>query len=85
LKIEEAFAQALKQIRSESGLSQAELARKCGCNVMSISKLERGLTQPSLSFMLLLAKGMEADPRQLFDATLEREPEIVLPLKPSEH
>ena len=60
------------------GISQAALAETCGCDVSSISKLERGLTQPSLHFMLLLAKGLDVAAEDLLSETLNNEPEIKL-------
>ena len=79
LKLEDAFGEGLKKLRQEIGLSQNALAERCGCNVMSISKLERGLTQPSLYFFLQLAQGLEVDPEDLLHATMSNEPEVSIP------
>jgi len=62
-------------------LSQAALADICGCDVSSISKLERGQTQPSLHFMLLLAKGLDVAPEDLLEETLKNDPEIPLHIR----
>ncbi|WP_425481245.1 helix-turn-helix domain-containing protein [Coraliomargarita akajimensis] len=67
---------ALKTLREEQGLTQVALAEACRCDVSSISKLERGLTQPSLHFMLVLAKGLEVEPLLLLKQTLAQHPEI---------
>ena len=82
LKIEDAFGQALKAARTSAGLSQVDFATRCGCNVMSISKLERGLTQPSLHFMILLSKGLGIDAIQLLEATQAYNPTVHLPKTP---
>jgi len=79
LKTEEAFGKALANMRREKGVSQAGLAATCGCDVSSISKLERGLTQPSLHFFLLLAKGLGVPAQDLLEATLQNQPEIRIP------
>ncbi|WP_425603710.1 helix-turn-helix domain-containing protein [Coraliomargarita parva] len=76
MRTEEAFGTALKLVRNREGLSQAKLAAACRCDVTSISKLERGLTQPSLHFMLVLAKGLGVSPEELLSKTLENEPEL---------
>jgi transcriptional regulator with XRE-family HTH domain len=76
LKTEDAFGLALKTIRKQQDLSQVALAEACRCDVSSISKLERGLTQPSLHFMLVLAKGLDVEPSELLQLTLANEPEI---------
>lgn len=82
MKIEEAFGRALREARVSAGLSQAGLALRCGCNVMSISKLERGLTQPSLQFMILLSKGLEVEVVELLEDTLVHNPEVEMPKTP---
>lgn len=76
LKTEDAFGLALKTIRKQQDLSQVALAEACRCDVSSISKLERGLTQPSLHFMLVLAKGLGVEPAELLQRTLASAPEI---------
>jgi len=76
LKTEEAFGTALREIRQEQGLSQAALAKVCRCDVSSISKLERGLTQPSLHFMLILAEGLGVNAQELLKRTLDNGPAL---------
>lgn len=68
----------MKKLRTEMGVSQALLAQTCGCDVSSISKLERGQTQPSLYFMLLLSKGLDVEPEDLLSETLKNHPEVNL-------
>lgn len=77
LKTELAFGLALKELRAEQQLSQVALAEACRCDVSSISKLERGLTQPSLHFMLLLAQGLDVEAEELLRRTLANQPEII--------
>jgi len=79
LKTEDAFGLALKSMRMRNAVSQASLAIKCGCDVSSISKLERGLTQPSLHFLLLLAKGLNVPAEDLLKETLKHHPDIRIP------
>jgi len=77
LKTELAFGLALKEMRAEQQLSQVALAEACRCDVSSISKLERGLTQPSLHFMLLLAQGLDVEAEELLRRTLANQPEVI--------
>lgn len=77
LKTELAFGLALKELRAEQQLSQVALAAACRCDVSSISKLERGLTQPSLHFMLLLAQGLDVEAEELLKRTLDNHPEVI--------
>lgn len=66
----------LRQTRLEKELSQVALAEACSCDVSSISKLERGLTQPSLHFLLILAKGLDVAPEELVRRTVAHRPEL---------
>jgi transcriptional regulator with XRE-family HTH domain len=48
----------LAKLRRQRQLSQAALARRMGSHVMTISKLERGVRQPSTRTLLRLAKAL---------------------------
>jgi len=50
------FGQVLKKFRTLSKLSQEKLSQECGIDRSYISLLERGLRQPSLTTILILAK-----------------------------
>jgi len=52
------FGQVLKKIRALSKMSQEKLSQECGLDRSYISLLERGLRQPSLTTILLLAKAL---------------------------
>jgi len=58
LKPEDAFAQVLRRLRKDKGLSQEELAHQSDLDRTYISLLERGLRQPSLSSILQLSKSL---------------------------
>jgi transcriptional regulator with XRE-family HTH domain len=58
LKPEDAFAQVLRRLRKDKGLSQEELAHQSDLDRTYISLLERGLRQPSLSSILRLSKSL---------------------------
>ncbi|SDU63457.1 helix-turn-helix domain-containing protein [Desulfobacula phenolica] len=56
MTIEKMFGQVLKKFRTSNKLSQEKLSQECGLDRSYISLLERGLRQPSLTTILILAK-----------------------------
>ncbi len=58
LQPEHAVIQAIIDARKESGLTQKELAEKTGIAQGDISKIEKGLANPSLKTLKRLAIGM---------------------------
>lgn len=52
------FGQVLRKFRTSCKLSQEKLSQECGLDRSYISLLERGLRQPSLTTILLLAKAL---------------------------
>jgi transcriptional regulator with XRE-family HTH domain len=56
---EEIFGVVLRQLRTRKGLSQESLALEGGLDRTYISLLERGLRQPSLTTILILAKVLD--------------------------
>ena len=58
LEPEFSIIQAMIDARKLSGLTQKELAEKTGIAQADISKLERGLANPSLRTLRRLAEGM---------------------------
>ena len=61
------FAQRLKKIRLDKGLTQEKLAWLADIEPMQISKIERGLINTSLSQILNLAKALEIPPADFFN------------------
>lgn len=55
---EEYNAQVLLDARKNAGLTQAELARRMGTNKSYISRIERGLTVPTVATLYRLAAAM---------------------------
>ena len=52
------IVKAIVEARSECGLTQKELAQRCGLRQNTISRLENGGTSPTLRTLQQLAKGM---------------------------
>ena len=55
---EEYNAQVLLDARKNAGLTQAELAKRIGSNKSYISRVERGLTIPSVATLYRIAAAM---------------------------
>lgn len=61
-----AFADVLRQLREQAGLSQEALATKSGLDRTYISLLERGLRQPTLKTLDRLAGALNIRLTALF-------------------
>jgi transcriptional regulator with XRE-family HTH domain len=61
------FGQTLKSIRKKKKLTQLTLAVKCDLDNSQISKLERGVWDIQLSTIIILAHGLEIEPKELLD------------------
>ena len=57
----------IKQIRKAAKLTQERLAEKAGLSVEYISRLERGVSQPSLKTLALIAKSLNIAVKDFFD------------------
>ncbi|WP_082580210.1 helix-turn-helix transcriptional regulator [Pelomonas sp. Root1444] len=60
-----AFGRAAKARRLQAGMSQEALALETGIERSYISRLERGLSQPSLLALLKLARGLGCESSEL--------------------
>ncbi len=49
------FAERLKELRQENGLSQAQLAKRAGCSQPMITLWEKGECEPTASYIIKLA------------------------------
>jgi transcriptional regulator with XRE-family HTH domain len=65
VEIEVAFGEVLRQLRTNAGLSQEELANQSGLHRTYISLLERGLRMPGLSTIFVLAKPLNTTPDEM--------------------
>jgi len=62
---EKGFAQVLKQLRRERGLTQEQLAEASGCHRAHVSFLERGLRSPTLNMIFQLAAALDVSPTEI--------------------
>lgn len=53
------FGQQLKKLRVEKNLTQEQFAKKCGLHKNYIGMVERGVRNPSLINIEVIAKGLE--------------------------
>jgi transcriptional regulator with XRE-family HTH domain len=63
----EIFGPHLRELRLARGLTQRELAERSHTNTMFISKLERGVTTPTIGTLLRLANALECAVTELIE------------------
>ncbi|WP_437886955.1 helix-turn-helix domain-containing protein [Phytobacter sp. V91] len=61
------FGQRVKALRLKAGLSQEAFADKCGLDRTYISGIERGVRNPTLEVIGVIASGLEIKMKDLFD------------------
>jgi putative molybdopterin biosynthesis protein len=78
--IGELMMNAVSQKRKSSGLSQTELAQRCGISRQFLSLMESGKTQPNVQIAIHMAKVLQCNVEQLFEleADLKTEVPVVL-------
>ena len=65
--VERSLGQRVAAFRERVALTQGELARRIGVDSMAISRLERGITTPSLRRLAEIADVLGVTLRDLFD------------------
>lgn len=61
------FGRRLRQLRLDRGLSQAALSEGAGITPEYVSRLERGLVNPSMAVLARVAESLGVEVRELFD------------------
>ncbi|WP_049854922.1 helix-turn-helix domain-containing protein [Dickeya fangzhongdai] len=61
------FGQRVKTLRLQAGLSQEAFADKCGLDRTYISGIERGVRNPTLEVIGVIADGLRINLKTLFD------------------
>ena len=59
------LAKNLKRYRLEQNLTQEELANKAGIEFSTVSRIERGLLNASISLVFAIAKALDIEPTLL--------------------
>lgn len=65
MELEQIFGEILKESRLGKGLSQEELAFRCGLDRTYISLMERGKRKPTITTIFVLADALEVLPSHL--------------------
>ncbi|MFU9135913.1 helix-turn-helix domain-containing protein [Erwinia tasmaniensis] len=61
------FGKRVKQLRLQAGLSQEAFAHKCGLDRTYVSGIERGLRNPTLEVIAIIARGLEMEIKHLIE------------------
>lgn len=70
----QAFGRAVRQLRQERGMTQAELADRLDLGRTSITNMEKGQQSPPLSILPDIANALGVDPVQLVMKAVPEEP-----------
>lgn len=62
-----AFGDNLKKLRLSKNLSQEDLSHLCEIPLSQVGRFERGVRSPTLSTILVLARGLKVEPKILLD------------------
>lgn len=63
------FAANVRRQRNKQDLTQEQLAQKAGITSNYLSKVERGISSPTLDVIVKIADGLNVNPAELFDAS----------------
>lgn len=61
------FGKRVKELRLQAGLSQEAFALKCGLDRTYVSGIERGLRNPTLEVIAILATGLGIEMKTLIE------------------
>lgn len=67
LRLKQAFGKVLLQLREQKEVSQKEVADHCDLERAYISRLERGILQPSLTTIIKLSDYFNISPGEIVD------------------
>ena len=62
-----AFGDNVRKIRKSKGMSQESLAYGSELNLSQVARIERGVVNPTICTVYLLAKALGVPPKDLFD------------------
>ncbi|MCG3460781.1 helix-turn-helix domain-containing protein [Xenorhabdus bovienii] len=65
--IKSLFGQRIRYLRKEAGMSQEAFADKCGLDRTYISGIERGVRNPTLEIIYVIANGLQIELNELFN------------------
>jgi len=65
--LKESFGKVLSQLRKEHGVSQQELADNCNIERAFISRMERAISQPTITIVFKIADYFEIKPADMME------------------
>lgn len=65
--LKEQFGKVLVQLRKEKGVSQQELADNCDIERAFVSRMERAISQPTISIVFKIADHFKLKPADLVE------------------
>ena len=65
-KILAKFGRRLKELRSQRGFTQEQLANELGIEISQISRIERGVINTSVTTIYAVSKVLDINPHELF-------------------
>lgn len=65
--LKESFGKVLSQLRKEHGVSQQELADNCNIERAFISRMERAISQPTITIVFKIADYFEIKPADMIE------------------
>jgi len=61
------LGQCVKELRLEKGLTQVEFSERCGFYQTYLSRIENGLSNPTINAIEIIANGLEMSVYDLFE------------------
>lgn len=55
------YADTLREMRKEKGMTQGDLAKVSGCNIITITNYENGYRLPRIDILLKMGKALGVD------------------------
>lgn len=65
--LREPFGRVLSQLRKEKGISQQELADDCNIERAFVSRMERAISQPTITVVFKIADCLKIKPAELVE------------------
>jgi transcriptional regulator with XRE-family HTH domain len=92
-KVPESIGERIKLLRTEQGMTLAELGEKVSLSASHLSQIERDKTAPSLSTLMDIAHALKVGPRYFFETEVDvayiqragKEKDKHAPVRPVDH
>ncbi len=78
-----AFGDRIRELRLAVGMTQEDLAERCGLFRTYMSRIETGKANPTLTMIHALADSLGVSVPALFGVTVEAKPAVRAPTRPS--